>query len=79
MIVAARLLRPLGNPQPNSVKYYAVAEVLELAKDRTWLPKPHRCSGKAMASRVERGVHAASSSTTPSASTPQTVGQGEAA
>ena len=39
VLVAARLLKPLGNPQPNSVKYFATAEVLELARDRTWLTK----------------------------------------
>ena len=36
---AGRLRRPLGNPQPNSVKYFATVEVLEHAKDRTWLAK----------------------------------------
>jgi hypothetical protein len=39
VLVAARLLKPLGNPQPNSVKYFAALEILELAKDRTWLTK----------------------------------------
>jgi len=39
ILVAARLLKPLGNPPPNSVKYFATLEVLELAKDRTWLAK----------------------------------------
>jgi hypothetical protein len=39
VLVVARLLKPLGNPQPNSVKYFASIEVLELAKDRIWLGK----------------------------------------
>ena len=39
VLVVARLLKPLGSPQPNSVKYFATVEVLELAKDRTWLAK----------------------------------------
>jgi hypothetical protein len=39
VLVVARLLKPLGNPQPNSVKYFATGEVLELAKDRAWLAK----------------------------------------
>src|SRR6478736_10071624 len=39
MLVAARLLKPLGNPPPNSVKFFAASEVLELAKDRAWLAK----------------------------------------
>jgi hypothetical protein len=39
VLVVARLLKPLGNPQPNSVKYFATSEVLEHAKDRVWLAK----------------------------------------
>src|SRR5690349_1190731 len=39
VLVASRLLKPLGNPQPNSVKYFASVEVLELAKDRAWLAR----------------------------------------
>jgi hypothetical protein len=39
VLVAARLLKPLGNPPPNSVKYFATLEVLEQAKDRSWLAK----------------------------------------
>ena len=38
-LVAARLLKPLGNPQPNSVKYFSAAEVVEQANDRAWLAK----------------------------------------
>ncbi len=37
VLVAARLLRPLGNPPPNCVKFFASLEVLELAKDRACL------------------------------------------
>ncbi|MDB6094040.1 MAG: hypothetical protein JWM32_1602 [Verrucomicrobia bacterium] len=39
ILVAARLLKPLGNPPHNSVKFFAAAEVLESARDRTWLAK----------------------------------------
>lgn len=39
VLVAVKLLKPLGNPPPNSVKYFAALEVVELAKDRTWLAK----------------------------------------
>lgn len=39
VLVASRLLKPLGNPQPNSVKYFSTLEVLELTKDRAWLAK----------------------------------------
>jgi len=36
ILVAARLL---GNPQKNSIKFFATAELLELAKDKAWLIK----------------------------------------
>ena len=39
ILVVARLLKPLGNPPPNSVKFFAALEVLELVKDRNWLAK----------------------------------------
>jgi hypothetical protein len=39
VLVAARLLKPLGNPQPNSVKYFAAVEVKEFARDRAWLAR----------------------------------------
>ena len=38
-LVAHRLLKPLGNPAPNAVKFFATADVLELTKDRAWLVK----------------------------------------
>jgi len=38
-LVNARLLKPLGNPSPNSTKYFATADVLELTKDHAWLVK----------------------------------------
>jgi hypothetical protein len=39
ILVAARLLRPLGNPPANGSKYFSTVELLELAKDRSWLAK----------------------------------------
>jgi hypothetical protein len=38
-LMSARLLKPLGNPAQNSIKFFATADVLELAKDRSWLAK----------------------------------------
>ena len=38
-LVNARLLKPLGNTAQNSAKYFSTADVLETAKDRTWLVK----------------------------------------
>ena len=46
VLVVARLLQPLGNPQPNSVKYFATMEVLDLARDRTWLAKVTNAVGQ---------------------------------
>ena len=39
VLAAARLLKPLGNPAPNGVKYYASVEIVEFAQDRNWLVK----------------------------------------
>ena len=39
VLVAARILKPLGNPAANAIKFFATSEVNELAKDRTWLVK----------------------------------------
>ena len=36
-LIHARLLKPLGNPAANGTKYFATADLLEIAKDRTWL------------------------------------------
>jgi hypothetical protein len=38
-LVSSRLLKPLGNPAPNSIKFFCTADVLGLLKDRTWLTK----------------------------------------
>ena len=39
ILVAARLLKPLGDPPPNSVKFFAASELLELVEDPAWLAK----------------------------------------
>ena len=36
-LVGAKLLKPLGNPPANGIKYFATADVLEASKDRNWL------------------------------------------
>jgi len=38
-LIHARLLKPLGNPAANGIKFFATADLLENAKDRTWLVK----------------------------------------
>jgi hypothetical protein len=39
VLVAARLLKPLGNPSPYNVKFFAASELLEQVQNRTWLAK----------------------------------------
>jgi hypothetical protein len=39
VLVAARLLKPLGNPPANGLKFFSTDEVLELSKDKAWLSK----------------------------------------
>lgn len=36
-LVAAKLLKPLGNPAANSIKFFATADLLEASQDRQWL------------------------------------------
>jgi len=36
-LIAARLLKPIGNPQPNGPKFFAAVEIEDLARDRDWL------------------------------------------
>ncbi len=38
-LIAARLLKPLGNPAQNSTKFFCTVDILEAAKDRAWLVK----------------------------------------
>lgn len=38
-LVAARLLKPLGNPPLNGIKFFATEDVLGSVKDRAWLVK----------------------------------------
>jgi hypothetical protein len=39
VLVAERLLKPLGNPAHNAVKYFASENVCALAHDEAWLNK----------------------------------------
>jgi len=36
-LVAAKLLKPLGNPPANGIKFFATVDLLESTKDRNWL------------------------------------------
>jgi hypothetical protein len=37
VLVAARLLKPLGNPSKNGPKHFATVNVVEAGKDAAWL------------------------------------------
>jgi hypothetical protein len=39
ILVGARLLKPLGNPPANGIKFFATAELLEQVNDKAWLAK----------------------------------------
>jgi hypothetical protein len=39
ILIAARLIKPLGNPAQNAIKFFSTSEILEQAKDRSWLAK----------------------------------------
>ena len=39
ILVATRLFRPLGNPPPNGIKFFAAKDILAQTKDRSWLAK----------------------------------------
>ncbi len=36
-LVTAKLIKPLGNPPANGIKFFATADLLESAQDRNWL------------------------------------------
>jgi hypothetical protein len=38
-LVAARMLKPLGNPAANGIKFFAASDILELSNDRDRLAK----------------------------------------
>lgn len=38
-LITARLLKPLGNPPPNGIKFFATTDVLEQLNDRAWLTR----------------------------------------
>ena len=37
VLVAAKLVKPLGNPPQNGSKFFATADLLESIKERNWL------------------------------------------
>ena len=39
VLIAKRLLRPLGKPAPNAIKYFARRDIEQLADDSAWLSR----------------------------------------
>ncbi len=39
ILVAAKLLKPLGQPPQNGMKFFAAGEFMEQVKDRAWLAR----------------------------------------
>jgi hypothetical protein len=39
ILVAKKLLSPIGDPPPNGVKYFATSEMEQLKSDRKWLAR----------------------------------------
>ena len=37
VLAAAKLIKPLGNPPVNGIKYFSTMDILEACKDRNWL------------------------------------------
>lgn len=46
ILMRAGLLKPLGSPAANSVKFFAAIEVLKLALDRAWLSQATKVVGR---------------------------------
>lgn len=38
-LIAAKLLKPLGSPASNGIKFFGTADLLESMKDRNWLAR----------------------------------------
>ena len=54
VLMAARLLKPLGNAPPNSVKYFSAGEVLEQMRNPAWLVKVTNAINEHWRQRNER-------------------------
>jgi hypothetical protein len=46
ILVAAKLLKPLGNPSQNAAKYFATVDLQACAGDRLWLDKATKAVSK---------------------------------
>lgn len=54
VLVRAKLIRPLGNPVQNSVKYFSSTAIETLGKDEVWLSRATILVGKHWKERNQR-------------------------
>jgi hypothetical protein len=54
VLVRHKLLRPLGKPMPNSVKWFSTSEILEKLADRDWLDDATKVVAKHWANQNEK-------------------------
>jgi len=54
MLVAGGLLKPLGRPPINGVKYFSTASLEELRRDAKWMARASDCTVEYWRSRNER-------------------------
>jgi hypothetical protein len=60
ILTRAGLLRPLGRPPLNGVKWFATVEILKLSQDREWLDKATRAVIKSIQEKNRKAQKAAS-------------------
>jgi hypothetical protein len=54
VLIAGKLLNPLGRPAPNSPKYFASVEIEALTRDRDWLSQATKALAKFWLSKNQR-------------------------
>jgi hypothetical protein len=54
ILMRLRLLKPLGSPVQNGRKFFATAEILELAQSRDWLDRATRAVAKSFQEKNRR-------------------------
>jgi len=54
VLVSKKLIRPLGKPAPNSVKYFATRDIEQVAGDSAWLSKATQAMSENWQARNKR-------------------------
>jgi hypothetical protein len=54
VLIAGKLLNPLGRPAPNSPKYFAAVEIEALGRDRDWLSQATKALAKFWLSKNQK-------------------------